>query len=134
MTIHVPYWKQNPYPIGHSCRSVAPGLKIFGWTTRELQWHLLGKLCIYCAHKRALVLFICKFCETIRIIKFCRHFTTDIASLLPQTFSGTRYRPRKIKYVKLTSRSRVAIFTFKQTALIHFAGVGDCFSKTIRGK
>ena len=34
-----------------------------------------------------------------------------------------------MKYVKFTSRSRVAIFTCKQTAQLHFTGLGMVFKR-----
>lgn len=48
---------------------------------------------------------------------------------LPQTFIETRYRPRKIKYVEFTSRSRVAIFTCKQIAPHEFTGLVMVFKR-----
>lgn len=46
--------KKNVMKIG--CRSDAPGLKKFGWTTMELQCRPLKQNVYFCAQKRALVL------------------------------------------------------------------------------
>lgn len=58
-----------------------------------------------------------------------RYFTTDSPLNLPQIIFLKTNKPPKVKYIKFTSLSRVAIFTCKQTAPFHFTRVVRVFKR-----